>query len=1339
VKLRRHEFLGPAAVLFALNLVLIGPLLFTERTKFNESIEGAFIGLARFFAQHPNPFGWYPYWYSGTPVQFTYTPGLHYINALFIRLLPMLAPGQVYHLVTGVMYALGTVTAAYMAYFFTRQRWWAFGAGLLVTLGSPGQWLVRELRHNWSDLGAPARLQALVRLGEGPHIASLLLIPLAACALWRAVEDRTFRRLFLAAVLLAATVLINWVGAFALGAVVFCFLLTISARPGWTRVLWAAVLAYLLAAFWITPRFVGTIAFNAQIVNGNYEYNLGMIGIAAGALAGLVAIQWWFQRLAQPYLCFLSLNAFFFGYVTLLAYWFGLYMVPQPERYVSEFEMFALLAACEGLRLGWRENPGLPRRAAIYGMVALGATVLVPARHFLQLRRTYRTLAPVRVEAWTEYQLGRWLADHARPEDRAYLAGSEGMSLNEWFDVAQMRGWFDPGVRDQQVLGWSHQISSGQNAPVREAGAIAVKILKALGARYAVVHGPYSQVAYRNFPDPWKFEGVLPAVYRPSPFEAIYEVPGVRLAHLVRPEELPARRPENGLDLEPLERYVAAVSDATRPVLQVHWRAPTELDIRGEFPAGDLISLRVAEAEGWRAYQGTARLPVERDHLGNIVLRPSADEAGHLRLRYVGSAEQRAGGWLSFLTLCGGMLFCLLRQSKVPSASGSQWAARRAGLKSWGAALPAAYLLAIVWVNIYICRELFFTTYTRYTNSMHGFWMALGRLGPADHWFRPAWWPFWYGGMPFEYTYAPLVPDLTAACARIAGWSVPRAFYAVSGFSYCFIPLAVFLLAWRITRSPGCGFVAGIAYSLLSPTELLVPDESYQLANLWSARRLFLVAAWDETPHLLSLALALLAAVFLSRSLLRRRRIDYLWTGAFMAATVLANAFGGVMILILVLSLVFALEKPRLRSNLLLALGIGAVAYAVISPWFPPSLVFAIRHNAQHYERGWTLGSWVALLAVVLGWWLLWRGLQRWTSDWSLRFAALFAYATSSIPLLDAYAQQHFLPQPGRYKMEMEIALVLLSVFLARALLKKAGRRVTIPLAVLLLFTAAAQVVSHRRFAKKTIGPADITKTIEYRVAKWTEARFPGQRVMLPGSIGQWLNAFSETENFAGGSHPTALNWPQQLGFYNVYISPQAEESIPWLKAFGVQAVATSGLRSAEFWKPYNYPDKFEGSLPVLWRQEGITIYQVPQRDRSLAHVVPRSALVQHDPPAGPEVAEARIYVAALERTDLPLAEWQWEGRNRARIRAQVEGDQVVSVQVNYHPGWHAIANGRAVPIFRDGLGLMYLQPNCNGPCAVELRYDGGWEYRLCWGLSAAALLGVAVWILRRRRDPFLP
>jgi hypothetical protein len=76
---------------------------------------------------------------------------------------------------------------------------------------------------------------------------------------------------------------------------------------------------------------------------------------------------------------------------------------------------------------------------------------------------------------------------------------------------------------------------------------------------------------------------------------------------------------------------------------------------------------------------------------------------------------------------------------------------------------------------------------------------------------------------------------------------------------------------------------------------------------------------------------------------------------------------------------------------------------------------------------------------------------------------------------------------------------------------------------------------------------------------------------------------------------------------------------------------------------------------------------------------------------------------------------------------------------MNYHPGWHARANGSAASIFKDGLGLMAVKPRCDGPCAIELSYDGGLEYKLCHWLSALTLAGAMAASSRVLRSHLIP
>jgi hypothetical protein len=232
---------------------------------------------------------------------------------------------------------------------------------------------------------------------------------------------------------------------------------------------------------------------------------------------------------------------------------------------------------------------------------------------------------------------------------------------------------------------------------------------------------------------------------------------------------------------------------------------------------------------------------------------------------------------------------------------------------------------------------------------------------------------------------------------------------------------------------------------------------------------------------------------------------------------------------------------------------------------------------------------------------------------------------------------------------------------------------------------------------------------------------------MMGGSMGNFLNTFTSMEQLSGQPYTTAPNWEEQIAVYTIYIGQNSGDrdgdfSLLWLKAFGVQAVAVSGPHSPEYWKPFANPRKFEGMLPVLWREDDTTIYRVPQRSASLAHVMRPDQLVRRAPMHGLDTDDVHRFVAALDSASVP-AVMEWRGANRARIRALLKPGEIVSTQITYHPGWHATVEGGDRTVLADGIGLMVVYPNCVGDCEIILNYDGGWSSRLCRAASSGILL----------------
>ncbi len=180
------------------------------------SIEGAFIGLARYIRDHFPDLNWMPLWYGGIPFPDCYPPLLHAVVAA-VSGLGRIDAGLAYHAVTATLYSLGPVALYWAARRLGAERLPAFLASLGYSLLSPSVWLSPDLRNDIGGWFAPCRLDNMARYGEGPHIASLTLLPLALGCLHIALQRRRPAFYFAAALAMAAVALTNWIGGLRAG------------------------------------------------------------------------------------------------------------------------------------------------------------------------------------------------------------------------------------------------------------------------------------------------------------------------------------------------------------------------------------------------------------------------------------------------------------------------------------------------------------------------------------------------------------------------------------------------------------------------------------------------------------------------------------------------------------------------------------------------------------------------------------------------------------------------------------------------------------------------------------------------------------------------------------------------------------------------------------------------------------------------------------------------------------------------------------------------------------------------------------------------------------------
>jgi hypothetical protein len=350
-----------------------------------------------------------------------------------------------------------------------------------------------------------------------------------------------------------------------------------------------------------------------------------------------------------------------------------------------------------------------------------------------------------------------------------------------------------------------------------------------------------------------------------------------------------------------------------------------------------------------------------------------------------------------------------------------------------------------------------------------------------------------------------------------------------------------------------------------------------------------------------------------------------------------------------------------------------------------------------------------------------------------LQFAVFFSFLTAVITLSEAWFHQAIVPQSVRYHLEMEMALAILAGMVAYEAFKRSPRRVAMGGMVLLAVLLIAPLRISRHYARGAlIRSVDITKTSEWKTADWLNRNWTGERVMLPGSSAYWLTAFSDTPQLGGGFAQGITDLVLTAATFGIETHTGgnwAEWSVLWLKALGMGAVGVSGPGSTEVYRDFVDPKLFEGVLEPLWRDGGDVLYRVGKPHLSLARVVPRGALVARTPVSAADVDPLREYVRALEDPSMPQAAFQWTSAHTAKIVADFGAQQVVSLQMAWHPGWHAREGGKDIPVLRDALGLVTIFPPHDGPSTIDLVYDGGLEMRAAkWicGLTALTLLAVA-------------
>ncbi len=645
---RLHAPAGAIAIaaLTILNLAIAWPLFQVEYTDQFASIEGAFIGIARYVSRHWTDFSWFPLWHCGMPFQDTYVPLLHLVVAA-ASTVGSVSAARAYHSVNGVVYMAGVLTFYLMAIRLGSQRGAAFLSALFYSLLSPAALLIPEVARDITGPWFCRRFQVLTAYGEGPHLTAMAFAPLAVAALENALERRTGRALATAALMVALVLLSNVPGTGGLALAVFCW---ICAQPGgrraaaWMLAAGAAVLAYGLACYGMPPSAVSTVAGNFGSMHPGFTGGLAPgLALLAGVLGGVAGVGYVLSRTRLPLAVRFGLLYFGLTAAVVFAGRAGRELLPQPGRLQLEMEMGACLLLGA---LAWAIYTRIPAWSRPVAWTVGLAAVSVQLSHYRFGAAMFTK--PAELSKRSEYTTAKWLEANLNGQ-RVYVAGSTAFWLDAFSETPQMGGCCTQG-QSMPLLPYVQNVIQYATG---SADTQSVKTwLRALGVSALVVNGPASTDEYKDIRVPERFERLLRPLHKQNgdTIYAVFDGPS-SLAHVLRPGEPVPPVPPQRLNGSDVVRYAGIVSDASRPPAAFEWIRSSAARIRAQLRRDDVVSVQVPWFKGWKAFAGVSERPVSRDGLGFMLIEPRCEGACEITLRWTGRPDQPFAAGISIATL----------------------------------------------------------------------------------------------------------------------------------------------------------------------------------------------------------------------------------------------------------------------------------------------------------------------------------------------------------------------------------------------------------------------------------------------------------------------------------------------------------------------------------------------------------------------------------------------------------------------------------------------------------------------------------------------------------------
>ena len=651
------------------------------------------------------------------------------------------------------------------------------------------------------------------------------------------------------------------------------------------------------------------------------------------------------------------------------------------------------------------------------------------------------------------------------------------------------------------------------------------------------------------------------------------------------------------------------------------------------------------------------------------------------------------------------------------------------------ALLNSLCALLIFLLNAIICRPLFRTEWVVHMFSIEAAYIALTRY-ILDNFPDLIWFPLWNNGEPFQSTYQPGLPLLSAAISHLLHVDAARGYHITIALFYCLGPVGIFFLAQRISGRRDVGLFAALLFSLFSPSAF-IPAITQDMGGFLHARRFQALAYFGEGPNVTGLNIVPFALLAVDAVYRRLTAWRFTIAAILLGLTVIVSWPASLVLACGVLAYLMSQDWAKARSRLVRLAVLAVAAYLLISPLDLPSTIRDNQRNSQLIGGPYPytpahIFYFSALALTLVGSRIL---LRRARVPRLFEFGWYWFLIPGAVAITAFKFHTALWPQPERFHIGMELGLALIAAATLAFALHKFGTY-RIPALVILAGLALIQARTYTRYVRGVERPVDISSTFEYQVSRWFDTHLPNQRVYVLGSAQFWLNAWSDQPQVTGCCLPGMPNPLSWIVGYAIASGDGAgihdeEYSELWLRTWGAQALLEGGPATRDSFHDWKHPHKFDQAFPLLWQQGDDRIYRIPTVTTSLAHIIHANEVISRTPINGVDVEPMRPYVRALTDPMRPPASFAWRNRHQAQIfAANLPANDVISIQETWSPGWHATANGQPVEIRRDAMGFLVLAPKTGSNLAIDLNFGGGAEARIFNLASIATMLGLIVWLI---------